>query len=493
MDAASFERVYDSLQEFHAFFAASFGRKQWRDHSGNYLQALLVQDQERRNAENLSESVGISARAMQRFLTEARWSDETVIGRLQEYLAPRLGHPEAVWVFDGSDFPKQGRKSAGVARQYCGRLGKVANCQGGMFLAYVSPLGRALVDKRLYLPKSWTSDQDRCAAAGVPEDRRNYRSKTELALEMLERVLELGYLRAEWVAGDDAFGMSPTFREGLAALGMRYVLDVPGGTTVWPLDPAWTSPEYPGFGRPRKPKLRPGQRRTMEQRGDELPDEAWREITVAQGSQGPRTYRFSAQRVRATRRRKPGEELWAVWRRNLDGSEPRYYLSNAPEGTTLETLAYVGGSRWRIETEFETGKGDVGLDEYETRSWAGWHHHIAMCLLGGAFLLSLQQDWGGERCPGSRGHRCTGWCGRCCPGSSSGPINCCCGWRIRSYATNGLAVPTRDAAPPAAKAGWSRHLKPVVVVLEVWPESHWPGFALREADVFKTYMAWWCM
>ena len=193
MDAESFERVYDSLQEFHAFFAASFGRKQWREHSGNYLQALLVQDQERRNAENLSESVGISARAMQRFLTEARWSDETVIGRLQEYLAPRLGHPEAVWVFDGSDFPKQGRKSAGVARQYCGRLGKVANCQGGMFLAYVSPLGRALVDKRLYLPKSWTSDQDRCAAAGVPEDRRNYRSKTELALELLERAMELGY------------------------------------------------------------------------------------------------------------------------------------------------------------------------------------------------------------------------------------------------------------------------------------------------------------
>ena len=145
----------------------------------------------------------------------------------------------------------------------------------------------------------------------------------------------MGYLRAEWVAGDDAFGMSPTFREGLAALGMRYVLDVPGGTTVWPLDPAWTSPEYPGFGRPRKPKLRPGQRRTMEQRGDELPDEAWREITVAQGSQGPRTYRFSAQRVRATRRRKPGEELWAVWRRNLDGSEPRYYLVQRSRGHNL--------------------------------------------------------------------------------------------------------------------------------------------------------------
>ena len=399
MDAESFERVYDRFQQFHAFFVASFGRKQWREQSRNYLQALLVQSGERRNAENLSESVGIPSRAMQRFLTEARWFDDVVIGRLQEYLALRLGHAEAVWVFDGSDFPKQGRKSVGVARQYCGRLGKVANCQAGMFLAYVSPLGRALVDKRLYLPESWTSDPGRCAAAGVPEERGSYRSKTELALEMLERARELGHLRARWVAGDDAFGMSPSFREGLAAQGMWYVLDVPGATTVWPLEPSWTNPEYQGFGRPRKPKLRDGQRRTMEQRSDELPEEAWREITVDQGSQGLRSYMFCAQRVRVTRKGKPGQEAWAVYRRNLDGSEPRYYLSNAAEDTSLETLAYVGGSRWPIETEFETEKGDVGSDEYETRSWAGWDHHIAMCLLGGAFLLDLQQEWGGKDAP----------------------------------------------------------------------------------------------
>ena len=359
MDAAGFERVYDNFQEFHAFFADSFGRKQWRERSRNYLQGLLVQAGERRNAENLSESVGISARAMQRFLTEAPWDDDAVIGRLQEYLAPRLGHPEAVWVLDGSDFPKQGRKSAGVARQYCGRLGKVANCQGGMFLAYVSPLGRALVDKRLYLPKSWTLDKDRCAAAGVPEERQSYRSKTELALELLERALGLGHLKAGWVAGDDAFGMSPFFRESLAALRMRYMLDVPGGTTVWPLEPTWTSPGYQGSRRPRKPKLKDGQRQTMEQRSGELPDEAWREITVAQGSQGPPIYRFSAQRVRETRNRKPGEVAWAIYRQNLDGSEPRYYLSTTPEDTMLETLEYVGGSRWRIETEFETEKGDA--------------------------------------------------------------------------------------------------------------------------------------
>ena len=288
-----------------------------------------------------------------------------------------------------------------MARQYCGRLGKVSNYQAGMFLAYVSPLGRALVDKGLYLPKSWTSDLGRgsgpLCGGGCAE------GAGELPLE---DGVGLGDAAAGLAAGPPQSRVGCRRRllrdvavlpGGLGGLGMRYVLDIPGGATVWPLELAWASPEYQGFGRPRKPKLGDGQRRTMEQRSDELPDEAWREITVAQGSQGPRAYRFSAQRVRATKRRKPGEETGAVYRRNLDGSEPRYYLSNAPEDTTLETLAYVGGSRWCIETEeteFETEKGDVGLDEYETRSWSGWHHHIAMCLLGGAFLLSLQRDWG---------------------------------------------------------------------------------------------------
>ena len=182
---------------------------------------------------------------------------------------------------DGSDFPKQGVKSVGVARQYCGRLGKVANCQAGMFLVYVSPLGRALVDKGLYLPESWTSDQDRCAATGVPKERQGYRSKTQLALEMLEGALERGHLQAGWVAGDDAFGMSPSFRERLAALGVRYVLDVPAGFTVWPPEPERTRPAYQGRGAPRKPTLKGRQRRTMAERSAELPEEAWREITVA--------------------------------------------------------------------------------------------------------------------------------------------------------------------------------------------------------------------
>ena len=144
MDAAVFEQVYGAFQEFHAYFGPLFGRREARDHSRHYLQALLVQSGERRNAENLSETVPASARVMQWFLAESPWDDDAVIGRLQEYLSPRLGHPEAVWALDGSDFPKQGRKSVGVAHQYCGRLGKVANCQAGMFLAYVSPLERGI-------------------------------------------------------------------------------------------------------------------------------------------------------------------------------------------------------------------------------------------------------------------------------------------------------------------------------------------------------------
>ena len=286
MDVAAFERVYGSFREFHAFFAVAIGRKQWREHIRHYLQALLVQCQERRNAGNLSETVPASARAMQRFLTEARWDDDAVIGRLQEYLGPKLADSQAVWVFDGSDFPKQGVKSVGVARQYCGALGKIASCQAGVFLAHVGPRGRALADKRLYLPEEWTSDADRCAAAGVPADRREYRSKTELALEMLTQAQARGHLRAQWVAGDSAFGMSPSFRDGLAAAAMWYVLDVRPDMTVWPPEPAWNDPAYQGFGRPRKPKLLRGQRLTVEGRSLSLPEGAWREVTVAGGDRG---------------------------------------------------------------------------------------------------------------------------------------------------------------------------------------------------------------
>ena len=400
MDLQEFARLEASFRQFHAHFAPAFGRQQWRERSRDYLRGLLTQASERGNAENLSEAVeGASPRVLQRFLTEAKWDDQAVIRQLQAYLGPRLSHPEAVWAVDDSSFPKQGKKSVGVARQYCGALGKMANCQSGVFLAYVSPRGRALVDKRLFLPQEWTGDPTRCAAAGVPEDQQGYQSKTELALALLQQAQAWGYLEAPWVTGDDAYGQEPDFRDAVAAAGFRYVLEVPGQLTVWPLEPRWEERPYGGFGRPPQPRPVKAERQTVRERQAALPETAWQEITVGEGAQGPRAYRFAFERVRVTDKRKPGQELWLIHKQNLDSSEPRTFFSNAPEDTPVTTLARVAMSRWPIETEFEDEKSLVALDEYEVRSWAGWQHHMTMSLLASAFLLTLQQDWGGKAAP----------------------------------------------------------------------------------------------
>jgi SRSO17 transposase len=394
VDLEQFERVHQSLLGFHAEFAPHLGRKQWRERTLDYLRGLLVQSEERRNAENVSEAVAVSARSLQRVLTDARWDDRAVTAHLQEYLAPRLNHPLAVWAVDESGVVKQGKKSAGVSRQYCGAVGKVANCQIGVFLAHVGPRGRALVDKRLWLPKEWTDDPPRCEAAGVPKEAQVYQSKPELALALLRRARALGHLQAEWVTGDDAYGVSPEFRDGVAAEGFLFMLEVPSNTPVWPVATLWDTPAYSGSGRPRKPRPEPGQRREARERAAALPPEAWQEVNVGEGAQGPRVYRFAAERVRDSRDGVPGEEVWLVHRQNLDGSEPRTYFSNAPPPTPLTILGRVAAARWPIETELETNKSDIGLDEYEVRSWHGWNHHITLCLLASAFLLTLQQEWG---------------------------------------------------------------------------------------------------
>jgi SRSO17 transposase len=399
MDLEAFERVEATFRAFHAEFAPDFGRKQWREHSQDYLQGLLVQTEERRNAENMAEALPVSARSLQRFLTDARWDDEGVTAHLQEYLAPRLLHPRAVFAVDSSGFPKQGKKSVGVARQYCGALGKIANCQVGVFLAHVGPRGRALVDKRLFLPEEWTRHPARCDAAGVPKEKQIYRSETELALDMLQQAKRRGPLVAQWVTGDDTYGKSPSFRDGVAAAGFRYVLEVPKETPVWPVSVSFETPPYRGRGPRPQPRPVVAQRQEVRERAVRVSPDGWRQITVAEGVQGPRTYRFAAERVRETHDGKPGKERWAVYRENLDGSEPRYYLAHAPAETSLATLAWVAAARWPIETEFETDKSDIGLDEYEVRSWAGWHHHITLCLMASAFLLTLQQEWGEKDAP----------------------------------------------------------------------------------------------
>ena len=267
MDAAAFEQVYGSFRDFHAYFAPLFGRRETREHSGHYLQALLVQSGERRNAENLSETVPGSARGMQRFLTDSPWDDEVIIGRLQEYLGTRLEHPEGL---DGR-LSQAGEEVGGSGPAVLREAGEGGQLPGGDVPGLCQPVGTGIGGQGAVSARELDLGQRRCEAAGVPEDRQGYRSKTELALEMVGRAQERGHLKAGWVAADDAFGMSRPSGRAWRPWGCG---NVPSGFTVWPPEPAWTSAEYQGFGRPRKPRLRDGQRRTMEQRSDELPEEA---------------------------------------------------------------------------------------------------------------------------------------------------------------------------------------------------------------------------
>ena len=397
MDTATFERVAEHFAAFHQHFAPYFGRPEARKRSEQYLRALLLQHADRRNAENLAEAVpGATPRALQRFLTEAPWSTGPVIDALQQYLAPWLSAPDGVFVIDESGFPKQGKHSVGVAPQYCGALGKVANCQVGVFLAYVSARGHALLDGRLFLPRVWTDDPERCRRAGVPK-QVTFADKADLGLELLRQARERGHLQAQWVTADEWYGRGGEFRDELEKDGWRYVLQVPHDLEVFTEPAKLEMEQRGGRGRKRKrPRLaedspRPRPVGSILQEWDEA---AWSVLTVGEGAQGPLTYHFAALRVWESREGLPGRACWLVLRRNQDGSEGRCYLSNAPAETGLWTLARVCSRRWPIETEFQIEKSEVGLDEYEVRSWQGWHHHMVLSLLAGAFLLTMQQEWG---------------------------------------------------------------------------------------------------
>jgi SRSO17 transposase len=443
VNEGEFRRLGAALRAFHRRFAPLFGRKEARRRSAQYLRGLLVQQTDRRNAENLAEAVaGASPRALQRFLTASPWPVEPVGVALQQYLGERLGPPagggevagDGVFVVDATAIPKQGTRSVGVARQYCGALGKVANCQVGVFLGYASGAGHALVDAALWLPREWTDAPDRCRRAGVPEAvlARGYQSQAELARGLLRRAQGIGALAGQWVTADEAFGEVPDFRDALAGDGWRYVLEVPGTTPVFTRAARVQAVRLGPAARPRRAEVLPAAQAVRDVAAAR-PPERWRRLAVAEGAQGPRTYDFVALRVWESRAGRPGPRAWLVLRRNPDGSEPKYYLSNAPPDTPLRELARVGAARWTVETEFQHGKGEVGLDEYEVRSWRGWHHHMALVRLAGAFLLTLEQDWGGK---GHRRH----------PAAA------------HPHPARGAAPPALDPARPAPLAG--RHPPP---------------------------------
>jgi SRSO17 transposase len=397
MDVAEFAQVAGTFAAFHAQFARFFGRTEARRRSEQYLRGLLVEQTDRRNAENVAEAVGeATPRSLQRLLTDAPWETTPVLDGLQSYLAPRLNAADGVFVRDETGFPKKGIKSVGVARQYCGTLGKVGNCQLGVFLAYVSERGHGLIDARLYLPQAWTDDKARCQAAGVPKSVV-YQSKAELGMAMLRHARQIGHLTGRWVTGDADYGKVPTLRDDLDAADWWYVLEMPSTTPVFVEAAEASVPAWSGHGRkPSRPQLVAGAPRaqTVAAWAASLDQASWQVLTVAEGAQGPRSDQFVAQRVWESRDGVPGRASWLVGRRKHDGSELKFYLSNAPAETPLATLAQVAARRWPIETEFQTAKGETGLDEYEVRGWGGWHHHSTFALLAGAFLLTVQQDWG---------------------------------------------------------------------------------------------------
>lgn len=240
---------------------------------------------------------------------------------LQHFLAPRLNADDGAFVLDDTGFPKQGRRSVGVVRLYSGTLGKVGNCQVGVFLAYASTRGSALVDRALYLPEGRTDDRERCRAAGVP-DEVAFQTKPAVALGLLRQARERDALQSAWVTADEAYGESPSFRDDLDAAGWWYVLEVPCTTRVFTAPAQTAVPAYTGRGRrPTQARLPPGESMPLPVRDLAATVTTWATLSVADGAQGPRTYQFWAQRLWECRDAVPGRASWLVLRRNLDGSE----------------------------------------------------------------------------------------------------------------------------------------------------------------------------
>lgn len=404
MTPEDLDRVSHSFTTFHAHFAPLFGRTEARVRSEQYLRGLLLQRADRRNAENIAESVeGATPRALQRFLTQATWQHLSVVEALHRFVGQRLSSPDGVFILDESGAAKQGKHSAGVARQYSGTLGKVGNCQVGVYLAYASSLGHALLDGELYLPKEWTDDPKRRQKAGVPKSVQ-LQTKGDLALVLLQRAKLWGGLQGEWVTGDCVYGSDTGLRDSLDEGGWHYVLEVRQTERVFTGTerPHTAVPEWSGNGRkPYRERLVAGSSppRSVADVAKGVPDEEWQTLTVAEGAQGERRYQFFRLRVWECRDDLPGRAYWLLVRRKLDGTDLKYCLSNAPLSTPLLKMGQVGASRWHIETEFELEKSEAGLVEYEVRSWTGWYHHMTMALLAGAFLLQMQQEWGEKDAP----------------------------------------------------------------------------------------------
>ena len=391
------DTILDELRSYHAIFSPLFLRPEQRAWAQTYLHGLLLTIP-RKSIEpmilHLRGADRNAVRAMQQFVGEGAWDDTAILRQLWREVASDLDDADGVLILDGSDFPKQGLHSVGVKRQYCGQLGKRANCQAGVFLAYATQRGYALLDRRLYLPEDWFSAAyaDRRAACRVPEAVR-FTTKPWLGWAMIEAVVAAGNLSCRWVTCDEAFGCNTELLDKIASLGLWYFAEVPHDTRVWRERPASAVPTWSGRGaKPKRERLLPEAPTPEEVQAiaAALPAEQWQRHVIQEGSQGPQLAEFAFLRVVAVRDGLSGPAIWLVLRRSLTDGELKTYVCNAPADVAQQRLVRTSGMRWPIERCFEVGKQELGMGDYEVRSWRGWHHHMTLVLLALAFLVRLQ-------------------------------------------------------------------------------------------------------
>jgi SRSO17 transposase len=399
MDEAQLLALKPELDRFLDRFAPLFGRDENQAHARRFVQGLL-HGGERRNAENIAQAMsGGPVRSLQAFITTGAWPDSPILAETRLAVLEALADDDAVWNSDETGFPKKGIKSVGVKRQYSGTLGRTDNCQVAVFANYGSSKGHTFMDRRPFLPEEWADDRDRRDQAGVPPGVI-FRTKPQLALEMVANAVAEG-VPFRWVGGDGVYGDSPTFVQGVRQLGKWYVLDSSADARVWTTEPKVIPPDQrpkSKRGRPCTQPLVVGEVSRVDEVVAALPATAWRRLTVAEGSQGPRVYEYAEVWAWFSEEGLPGPRERLLVRRSL-GQEPelKYHRSNAPAEVPLLKLAQVRATRWTIEEDIKSGKGQCGLDEYETRGWSGWHHHTALSMLALAFLVLQRQRLGGKR------------------------------------------------------------------------------------------------
>jgi len=390
------ETLADELVEYHAEFADLYYRKEQAHWGHKYLQGLMLPLECKAIQPMALALEGGNIQAMQQFIGQGQWQDEKLLKKHWQLVDETLGEDDGVWIVDGSEFPKKGEHSVGVARQWCGRLGKVENCQAGVFVAYASRKGYTLMDGRLYVPGQWFEEdhRQRWEKCGIP-DGISFKTKPELALEMLKAVVAEGTLRFRWIACDEGYGSDPDFLDSVAELERWYFAEVPHSTRVWQTRPKTAVSEWSGRGRrPTKERLVAGEPdpTRVDEIGAAIPEEEWKGFCIKEGSRGPLVAQFAFRRVVAVRDGLPGPEVWLILRRSLDEQpDLKTYVSNAPADTAHTELVRMAGMRWPVETAIEDGKDGLGMNDYVVRTWLGWHHHMTECILAHHYLVRVQK------------------------------------------------------------------------------------------------------